>query len=88
MSVPILNSAATMDVAGSYLAIQSQSMEQSILLHPAKTLAYRGDDGSTDGSASDADSMPGLVNDYDDEGDDEKADMVYHHTKQYKHQHN
>ena len=71
MSVRILNSAATMDMPGGYLAIHSQIMEQSILSHPAMTLAYRRDDGSTDGSASDEDSMPGLVNDSDDEGEDE-----------------
>ena len=46
------------------------------------TLAYRRDGGSTDGSASDENSMPGLVDDSDDEDDDEKADMVYHHTVQ------
>jgi hypothetical protein len=82
MSVRILDSAATMDMPGGYLAIHSQIMEQSILSHPAMTLAYRRDDGSTDGSASDEDSMPGLVNDSDDEDDDEEADMVYHHTVQ------
>jgi hypothetical protein len=65
MSVPILDSAATMDVAGAYLATHYQFMERSILSHPVMTLAYRGDDGSTDGSESDADSMPELVNDTD-----------------------
>jgi hypothetical protein len=67
-----------MDVAGAYLAIHYQFMEQSILSHPAMTLADRDDDGSTDGSESDADGMPGLVNDTDDEDDDDKdAAMVY-----------
>ena len=82
MSVPIMDSAATMDVAGAYIAIHSHIMEQNILSHPAMTLAYRGDDGCTDESASDADSMPGLVNDSDDEDDDDEADMVYQQTVQ------
>ena len=42
------------------------------------TLVYRGDDGFTDESASNEDSMPGLVND----SDEEEADMVYQHTVQ------
>jgi hypothetical protein len=79
ISVPILNSAATINMAGGYFPIQSKSMEQSILSHPAMTLAYRRDDDSTDGSASDEDSMPGLVNDSEDEYDNEEADMIYHH---------
>jgi hypothetical protein len=77
MSVPILDSAATMDVTGASLAIHYHLMKQSILSHPAMTLAYRGDDGITDGSDSDADSIPGLVNDSDEKDDDEEADMVY-----------
>ena len=40
------------------------------------TLLYRGDDGYTDDLASDDDSMPGLVNDSDDEDNDEEADVV------------
>ena len=80
MSVPILDSAANIDMTGGYIAIHFHIMEQSILSHPAMTLAYRRDDGSTDGSASDEDSMPGLVNDSEDENDDEEADMMYHHN--------
>ena len=87
MSVPILDSAATMDVAGAYLATHYQFMEQSILSHPVMTLAYRDDDGSTDGSESDADSMPELVNDTDNQDQDEDAAMVYDpHVQHLLHQ--
>jgi hypothetical protein len=82
MSVPVLDSAAIMNLPSGYLAIESQIIEQSILSHPAMTSAYSRDDVSTDGSASDADSMLGLVNDSDDEDVDEEADMGYHHTVQ------
>ena len=72
-----MHSAATMDLAGAYIAIHSHIMEQSIISHLAMTLAYRVDDGCTDDSASDADSLPGLVNDSDDDDDNnEEADMV------------
>jgi hypothetical protein len=64
-----MDSSATMNMTGGHLALQPHYMEQSILSHPAMTLAYRRNDGSTDGSASDEDSMPGLVNDSDDEDD-------------------
>ena len=37
MSMPIMNSDATMDVAGAYIAIHSHIMKQSILSHPAMT---------------------------------------------------
>ena len=76
MSIPVLDSAATMDANGAYFSIQHSNMEQNILSHPNMSLLYRGDDGYTDDSASDDDSMPGLVNDSDDEDNDEEADVV------------
>ena len=55
--------------------------ERTQLYIPNMTLMYRGDDGYTDESASDEDSMPGLVNDSDDDDDmEEEADVVYQHT--------
>ena len=80
MSVPIMDSAANMDMAGAYITIHPTNMEQNILSHPNMTLMYRGDDGYTDESASDEDSMPGLVNYSDDADDEEEADVVYQHT--------
>ena len=80
MSLPIMDSAANMDVAGAYITLHPTNLEQNILSHPNMTLMYRGDDGYTDESASDEDSMPGLVNDSDDEDDEEKADGVHQHT--------
>ena len=41
---------------------------------------YRADDGYTDDSASDNDSMPGLVNESDDEDLDDDTDEVPHHA--------
>ena len=76
MSVPVLNSAANMNATGAYISIQHSNMEQNIMSHPNMTLLYRGDDGYTDDSASDDDSMPGLVNDSDDEDMDDKAEGV------------
>jgi hypothetical protein len=73
----ILDSAATMDVAGAYLVIHYQFIEQSILSHPSMTVAYRNVDGSTGGSESYADNMPGLVDDSDEKDENEDADMVY-----------
>jgi hypothetical protein len=43
-------------------------------------LLYRGDDGYTDDSASDNDSMPGLVNESDDEDLEDDPDEVPRHT--------
>ena len=80
MSIPIMDSAANMDVAGAYITIHSTNMEQNILSHPNMTLIYRGDDGYTDESASDEDSMPELFNDSDDEDDEEEADVIQQHN--------
>ena len=77
MSVPIMDSAANMDVAGAFISIFPTTMEQNILSHPNMTLMYRSDDGYTDESDSDEDSMPGLVNDSDDDDDEEEADIVH-----------
>ena len=80
MSVPIMDSAAIMDVTGAYINIHHTNMEQNILSHPNMTLMYRGDDGYTDDSAHDDDRMPGLVNESDDEDDEEEADVVQQHN--------
>ena len=42
MSIPSLDSAATMDANGAYISIQHSNMEQNILSHPNMTLLYRG----------------------------------------------
>ena len=76
MSVPVLDSAATVNANVAYTSIQHSNVEQSLLSHPNMTLMYREEDGYTDDSASDEDSMPGLVNDSDDEDMDDEADDV------------